>query len=342
MKKVLVVFGGVSSEHGVSSISAYNIVCNLNKSKYDVKLIGIDKSGIWYKYTGNFENLNNNTWLNDLENLKKVEKIFEELKTYDIVFPVLHGKMGEDGKIQGVFEVAGVPYVGCNVLGSSISMNKILSKEIANSNNIPIVDFCELSKKDFNNKKESKLNEILEKIGLPLIVKPNEEGSSFGVYKVDVKEDLEQKIMNSFKFGDTLLIEKYIENRQEVECAVLQNKNGELIIATPGEIVSANEFYDYEAKYENKNSYDKIPANIDSKLLEKIKEYSKVIFEKLNLHGLARVDFFVSGNEIFFNEVNTMPGFTKISMYPKMLIYDGISYDKILDTLIENTNIKKV
>ena len=159
---------------------------------------------------------------------------------------------------------------------------------------------------------------------------------------MDVKEELEQKIMNSFKFGDTLLIEKYIENRQEVECAVLQNKNGELIIATPGEIVSANEFYDYEAKYENKNSYDKIPANIDSKLLEKIKEYSKVIFEKLNLHGLARVDFFVSGNEIFFNEVNTMPGFTKISMYPKMLIYDGISYDKILDTLIENTNIKKV
>ncbi len=339
MKKVLVVFGGVSSEHEVSSISAYNVVCNLNKSKYDVKLIGIDKSGIWYQYTGNFENLNNNTWLNDVENLKKVEKIFEELKTYDIVFPVLHGKIGEDGKIQGVFEVAGIPYVGCNVLGSSISMNKILSKEIANSNNIPIVDFCELSKKDFDSKKESKLNEILEKIGLPLIVKPNEEGSSFGVYKVDVKEDLEQKIMNSFKFGDTLLIEKYIENRQEVECAVLQNKNGELIIATPGEIVSANEFYDYEAKYENKNSYDKIPANIDSKLLEKIKEYSKVIFEKLNLHGLARVDFFVSGNEIFFNEVNTMPGFTKISMYPKMLIHDGISYDKILDTLIENANI---
>lgn len=339
MKKVVVLFGGVSSEHDISCISAYNVICNLDNRKYEISLIGISKEGNWLKYKGKYENLINHKWIEDKENLEMIEKIFYELRKYDVVFPVLHGKLGEDGKIQGLLEVAGVPYVGCNALGSAIGMNKILSKKIVNSNGIPVVDFYELDKDKFLKSNKSEIvNDILSKLSLPLIIKPNEEGSSFGVYKVDSKIQLEDKLQLSFEFGNTIVIEKYIGNRQEVECAVLESKNNEVFISTPGEIVSANEFYDFEAKYENKSSYDKIPANINKEMMSRIKEYSKIIFKELNLHGLSRIDFFVSGDKVYFNEVNTMPGFTKISMYPKMLIHDGISYEKILDILIENRN----
>lgn len=345
MKKVLVIFGGTSSEHEVSCVSAYNVIANLDKKKYEVSALGIDKKGIFYNYTGALENILNNCWLKDSTNIKKVDKIFYELQKYDTIFPVLHGKMGEDGKIQGLFEVAKINYVGCKTLGSAIAMNKILSKEIVQSYKIPVVPYIKLNKNEFynfdENSKEKLVFKIKDKLGLPFIVKPNEEGSSVGVEKVDnlnSKEDLELILKNCFKFDENILIEKYIDNRQEIECAAIEYKNKDIYISTPGQIISANELYDYNSKYKNDKSYDKIPAEVSEEILDKIKEYALIIFKALNLNALARIDFFVSKGNIYFNEVNSMPGFTSISMYPKMLMYDGISYSKILDILIENEN----
>lgn len=339
MKKVLVIFGGTSSEHEVSCVSAYNVIKNLDKEKYIVSYMGIDKAGVWHSYTGNLENIKNNVWLDDKENLEEIKDVFGRLKLYDVAFPVLHGKLGEDGKIQGVFETAGVNYVGCKILGNAIGINKVLCKKLVSNAGISVVDYTLIDQKNYakldKEDKKNILENIKSSIGFPLIVKPNSEGSSIGVEKVDNYDMLENAINACFKYDNIALIEKYVDDRQEVECAVIEKDDG-IFVSTPGEIISANEFYDYEAKYENSASYDRIPAEIDEAILNEIREEAKIIFEVLNLNSLARVDFFVSRGKVYFNEVNTMPGFTDISMYPKMLIHDGIIYSEILDILIEN------
>lgn len=338
-EKILVIFGSMSKEHEISCISASNVIQNLDKNKYNVKMVGIDKEGIWHYYTGSIENVKENKWIEDEENKIKIVDLFSELKKYDVVFPVLHGKYGEDGLIQGLFEMLQVKYVGCKVLGSSIGMDKILSKELVQSINIPVVEYIALTK-DYD--KESILDKVKEKLNFPVIVKPSKEGSSYGVTKVDNKENLVDAIENALKYDNEILVEKYIFKRQEIECAVLEDLSKEKIyVSTPGEIISANEFYDFEAKYENDASTMNIPANISIENLEKIKEYAALIFKKLRLKSIARIDFFISDNNIYFNEVNTMPGFTNISMYPMILIHDGIIYSEILDILIENAKSNK-
>lgn len=337
-EKILVIFGSMSKEHEISCISASNVIQNFDKNKYDVKMAGIDKKGIWCYYTGSVENVKENKWIEDEENKIKIVDLFSELKKYDVVFPVLHGKYGEDGLIQGLFEMLQIKYVGCKVLGSSIGMDKVLSKELVQSINIPVVEYIAL-KKDYD--KESILDKVKEKLNFPVIVKPSKEGSSYGVTKVDKKENLVEAIENALKYDSEILVEKYISKRKEIECAVLEDlSNEKMYVSTPGEIISANEFYDFEAKYENDESTSKIPANVSKEIAEKIKEYATLIFKKLRLKSIARIDFFVSDNDIYFNEVNTMPGFTNISMYPMMLIHDGISYSEILDILIENAKNK--
>ena len=338
MKKVLVIFGSMSSEHEISCISAGNVLENIDNKKYFVTKLGIDKTGKWFEYNGEVSNVKENKWLDDSDNKIEIKDIISYLRKFDVVFPVLHGKYGEDGTIQGLFEIAKVKYVGCKVLGSSIAMDKICSKILAQTAGIPIVDYIGLSRLDYENDKfdiENFKNEILQKLSYPVIVKPNKEGSSYGVKKVENSNELKEALKYSFSFDDKALIEKYIGNRKEVECAVIE-KDGEIYASTPGEIVSATELYDFDSKYTNKQSYTKIPADVKNEYLDKIKEYAKVIFKTLNLNGLSRVDFFVSDNNIYFNEVNTLPGFTNISMYPQMLIHDGISYDNIIEILIEN------
>lgn len=338
--KVLVLFGSMSSEHEISCISAANILENIDTNKYEVEKVGIDKQGNWYIYNGSINNIKNSKWLDDKINLKKINNILYELKKYDVVLPILHGKYGEDGTVQGILEFAKVKYVGCDVLASSIAMNKSFTKRLVAKENIPIVDYFYLSKKDYINfsKKDldNYINTITEKLSLPVFVKPNREGSSYGAKKANNILELKENIKYAFYYDDNILIEKYIDNRKEIECAVLQDKD-KLIISTPGEILSANEIYDFNSKYIDKNSTYKIPAEISQKLLNKIKEYSKNIFNLLNLRDLARIDFFVSNNKIYFNEINTMPGFTQISMFPKMLEYDNITYKEIIDILIRNT-----
>lgn len=339
-KNILVIFGGMSSEHEISCISAANVLEKLDKSKYIIKRVGIDKLGNWYYYEGDIHHIRNGVWNNDIINKKVILDILKELKKYDVVFPVLHGKYGEDGAIQGILEMSSVKYVGCKVLGSSIAMDKILSKEMVNSIGIDVVPYVVVKYKEFFSEKfkhSNFINNIEEKLGLPVIVKPSREGSSYGISKVDTIDKIFAAIDLAFNYDKEILIEKYINDRKEVECAVLENiENSKRYISTPGEIVSANEFYDFNAKYENVKSEFKIPADINNNEIKKIREYSIKIFDKLRLSSIARIDFFVSNGKIYFNEVNTMPGFTNTSMYPMMLIYDGIIYKKILDILISN------
>lgn len=342
MIKLAIIFGSKSSEHEVSCMSAYNIIRKLNNTKYEIYKIGIDKDGTWFNYNGNIESIYKCTWQSDIENKDKILDIIDELKKYDVIFPVLHGKYGEDGTIQGLFELAGVKYVGCKVLGSSIAMDKILSKELVRSIGIDVVEYLTICKEEYDNMDDIVFSKLLgkvdEKLSFPVIVKPNREGSSYGVIKVNSKEELKTSIESSLKYDDSILIERYIGNRQEVECAVLSNKeSGKIIASLPGEIVSANELYDYEAKYINNESYVKIPAKISKECMEKIREYSIKVFKKLRLSSLSRIDFFVeNGNNIYFNEVNTLPGFTDISMYPMMIEKSGIPYEELLDILIKN------
>ena len=338
MRKVLVIFGSMSSEHEISCISAGNVLENIDKEKYLVTKLGIDKSGKWFEYKGEIVNIKENKWLEDTSNKIEIQDIINYLRKFDVVFPVLHGKYGEDGTIQGLFELAKVKYVGCKVLGSSIAMDKICSKILANTAGISVVDYLALRKVEYESNEfdiEKLKNEVSQKLSFPVIVKPNKEGSSYGVKKVETEDKLKEAFEYSFKYDDKILIEKYIRNRKEVECAVIE-KYGEIYASTPGEIISAKELYDFDAKYTSKESYTKIPADIPNEFLENIREYARIIFKSLNLSGLSRIDFFVSDNKIYFNEVNTLPGFTSISMYPQMLIHDGISYSKIIDILIEN------
>lgn len=341
MKRVLVIFGSMSSEHEVSCMSAANVIENINKEKYIVSMVGIDKQGNWYKYNGSLENIKNNNWILDVKNKEKISYIIDELRKYDVIFPVLHGKYGEDGTIQGIFEIAGVKYVGCKVLASSIAMNKTFSKKLVETENIPVVDYVNISREeyldmcnDINMYKEFCDNTV-EKLGLPLFVKPNQEGSSYGVTKVEDIEKLKEAISYALEFDNDVLIEKYIKTKKEVECAILQD-GLKLIVSTPGQIKTKDTIYSYDEKYNDSSNLPIIPAHILKEQEEKIKEYSKRIFKILNLSSLARIDFFVTDNNIFFNEVNTMPGFTNTSMYPKLLMYDGISYNKIIEILIEN------
>lgn len=333
-EKILVIFGSMSSEHEISCISAGNVISNLNKEKYEITMLGIDKIGKWYYYLGSVENVLQNKWIDDENNKIAILDIMEELQKYDVIFPVLHGKYGEDGAIQGLLEMAHSSYVGCKVLGSSIGMDKVLSKELVSSLEIDVVDYITVNN-NFNINEV--LNETEKKLKYPVIVKPSKEGSSYGVTKVNKKEDLLNAIEFALKYDKEILIEKYVANRKEIECAVIEiNEKNEIYASTPGEIISANEFYDFNAKYENNKSYTQIPANLSDELIEKIKEYSVKIFKKLRLNSLARIDFFVSNEKIYFNEVNTMPGFTSISMYPMMLIHDDMKYSEILDILIYN------
>lgn len=331
MLKVLVIFGSMSSEHEISCISASNVFYNIDKSKYIVSKLGIDKKGNWYIYTGSIKNIENNKWIEDEKNKILINNIFVELKKYDVVLPILHGKYGEDGIVQGILEFAKVKYVGCKVEGSSIAMNKILSKELVKTINIPVVNYIVVNIKE-------KYEDILNKLNnnnleFPIIVKPNKEGSSYGVTKVDDISKLKEAIEIGFVYDNELLIEKYISKRREIECAVLVDH-----ISTPGEVISANEFYDFDGKYNNNNSYIQIPCKVNNDILNQVKIYTKKIFEVLKLKGISRIDFFLDeeDNTIYFNETNTMPGFTNTSMFPKMLEYDGIKYSKIIDILIED------
>lgn len=331
MKRVVIIFGSKSSEHEVSCVSAGNILENIDRNKFDVYMIGIDKQGEWFKYTGDVHNVTQNKWLEDINNKEKIQDILGELKKYDLAFPVLHGKYGEDGTIQGLFEMAGIKYTGCKVLASSICMDKQYAKMIASSVGIKVVDYVVVEDNE-----DCKIENIHILFDYPVIIKPAREGSSYGIFKVSSKDSLMKAIKETFKYDSKILIEKYIEKRVELECAVMGNGNN-IEVAGPCQIVTEDGFYDYQTKYVSDVANINIKANIPNDVKEYIQTTAKKIYKLLSLSGLSRIDFFLDkeDNTIYFNEVNTMPGFTQISMFPKMFIEEGMEYKDIITKIIE-------
>ena len=341
--KLGVVFGGMSTENEVSVISANSVMKNLNKETYDIYPIYIDKDGIWWEAKIDLEQKIN--FGDEIEHKEKIENVIQYLKKLEIIFPVLHGLYGEDGTIQGLFEISNVPYVGCRVLASSVGMDKVYAKIIFEKAGLKQAKYEYIRKyKDKYILIDEKMNEtimeleevlniITKKLTFPMFVKPSNSGSSVGIHKADNKEQLKEAIEYASEFDNKILIEEGI-NGKEVECAVLGNE--EVIASCVGEIKAADEFYSYDAKYKNQESKTNIPADISAELQNEIRKQAIKAFKAIDGKGLSRVDFFIENNtqQIYINEINTLPGFTDISMYPKLFEASGIPYKELLNKII--------
>lgn len=329
MIKLGVIYGGISTEKEVSEMSAKSVLENLNKEKYEIHEIFINQYGKWFEVKDNKK--------------EEIYNLIWYLKELDVVFPVLHGKYGEDGTIQGMLEMLQVPYVGCGVLASSVGMDKVYTKMIFEKAGIPQAPYIYIRKQNDVYKiinenfeeEELKFKTITSKLKFPVFVKPSNSGSSVGVKKATNVDELKKAIENAGQYDNKILVEQGIDGK-EVECAVLDEN--EIIASTVGEIMPAEEFYSFDAKYNIPESKTIIPANIDEKQIEEIRKLAIKAFKAIDGKGLSRVDFFVEKdtNKIYINEINTMPGFTKISMYPKLFENVGIQYSYLLDKLIEN------
>jgi D-alanine-D-alanine ligase len=331
--KVALLFGGKSVEHEVSLKSARNIAEAMDKNKYDISFIGIDKKGTWLPFDKNLavSDSSKKIALVPQNNLRTANQA-NALSTIavDVAFPVLHGSYGEDGTMQGLLKLAGIPFVGCSVLGSAVSFDKDVTKRLLRDAGIPNAKFMTVYRGDTVSFEQAK-----KTLGLPLFVKPANSGSSVGVSKVLNKKEFHVAIESAFSFDHKILIEEFIDGR-EVECAVLGNENP--IASVVGEVIPVNNhrFYSYEAKYlDEHGAIIDIPAKLPKSVQTKIQKLAIKTFKVLSCEGLSRVDFFVKKNgEIFVNEVNTLPGFTNISMYPSLWKASGISYSKLIDELI--------
>jgi D-alanine-D-alanine ligase len=338
---VCVLYGGRSSEHEISLKSAATVIKNLNKNKFVVTPIAIDKTGQWLLHDLEYINLN--------ETLPVKTKFSTALTTpgelsnihCDVVFPVLHGPYGEDGAIQGLLEILDLPYVGAGVLGSAIGMDKDFAKRLIAAKRIPVLPYISFNSGQWQLHKLYYQKEIQENFAFPVFVKPADTGSSLGVSKVKRFFDLAAAIDLAFRYDSKILIEQACEVR-ELEVAVLENlKFGDTpLVSIPGEIIPnhAHEFYSYEAKYlDEKGAELVIPAVLSSEQLDQIRASAIDIFTTLACEGMARIDFFMekTTQQLYFNEINTIPGFTKISMYPKLWEASGLSYPQLLTQLIE-------
>ena len=340
MKKLGVIFGGMSTENKVSCVSGASVIRNLNKEKYEIFPIFIDENGKWFKVKMQADG---EIKIDDKE---QIENIVEYIKQMDVIFPVLHGLYGEDGTIQGLFELLKIPYVGCGVLASSVGMDKVYTKIIFDKAEINQTKYVYIRKYDDKyiyvddsfNEKIMELNEVsdlvTEKLNFPMFVKPSNSGSSVGISKASNLEELKNSIVEASKFDKKILIEQGIDGR-EVECAVLGNED--VASSCVGEIIAADEFYSYDAKYKNQESKTLIPAEISDDKSEEIRKLAIKAFKAIDGKGLSRVDFFIENGtgKVYINEINTLPGFTSISMYPKLFEKVGVEYSELLDRVID-------
>jgi D-alanine-D-alanine ligase len=333
-KKVAVLFGGQSTEHEVSRVSASSVLRNIDGGKYDIYPIGITKEGKWFEYTGAIDKIENGEWEKD-EFYKTPEgQKFLFNKEVDVVFPVLHGLYGEDGTIQGLCKLLNLPCVGPGVMSSAVCMDKIYTKYLLERFEIKQAEYVVVNAHEYKENNKHIIDEIEKKLVYPLFIKPSNSGSSVGITKAHNAEELALGLEEALKYDRKILVERGI-NAREVEVSVLGNDYPKASV--PGEIIPAKEFYDYEAKYQNEASKLLIPAGLSEAKLEQIRATAVKIYKILDCAGMARVDFLVDkdNEEVYLNEVNTIPGFTKISMYPKMWQASGKSYSNLIDELIE-------
>ncbi len=342
--KVLVLFGGVSSEHDISLISASSVVKNIPGDRYDVFMMGISKEGVCFLYGGDAANLPEDRWLEDKENLERcvispdrehhgiihLEKGGTEY--IDVVFPVLHGKNGEDGTVQGLLELSGIPYVGCGTASSAVCMDKALTNSVCDFAGIAQAKWRCFTRSDFEKNGRTLMDDIEEYLGFPAFIKPANAGSSVGISKVTDRASLEEACRLAFEYDSKIVAEEGIDGA-EVECAVLGNDDP--VASVVGEIVPVNEFYDFNAKYSDGTTLLYIPARIPEEKSEEIRKQAVKVFKELGCSGFSRVDFFIrhSDKAVLLNEINTIPGFTSISMYPKLFEASGIPYPELTDRL---------
>ena len=346
MKSVLVLFGGVSSEHDVSTVSALSAIQHIPTDLYTIYMMGITKEGDWYLYEGDPELLPEDKWLESGALTKAFlspdrsihgitvlrENGYENIRM-DVAWPVLHGKNGEDGTMQGLFQLAGIPFVGPDCASSAVCMDKIFTNTVADRNNIPQADWDYITSYEYEAGIKS-LDDVENVLDYPIFVKPANAGSSVGISKAHDRAELEEALKLAFQHDSRVLFEAFIDGF-EVECAILGND--ELRNGVVGQITPANEFYDFDAKYSNASSILNIPALVSEETREEIAALAKKTFKALGCTGYSRVDFFVTKAEgkVLFNEINTLPGFTSISMYPKMMEAAGLSYTDLCRTLLE-------
>ncbi len=323
MKKVAIVFGGKSPEHPVSLISARAVYKNIDKEKFNPYLIAITKQGDFYAGEGCFD------FLEKKDNTKVQKVDCGIFKSFDIVFPVLHGPFGEDGTIQGMLDFLGVPYVGCGIEASAISMHKGISRDLFKIAELPQPDYAYFSKKE----KENSIKKIKKNFKFPVFVKPCRGGSSIGISKVKKEKDLEKAVENAFKYDDEVIVEEGINVTKELEIAVLGND--QLTISDPGGLIPGDEFYTYEDKYIDIKTQFEIPANIPIEISNKIKDMAEKAFQIVKGKGMARIDFLYDAekNSVVINEINTIPGFTEISMYPKLMALCGYPFKELVTKL---------
>lgn len=340
---VAVLFGGQSSEHIVSCMSAANVIEQIDTELYDVVLVGITEEGRWVK-TESAEDIRSGAWrdgdtavifspdaVDKCLWLKKGDEL--EKVHIDVAFPVLHGLYGEDGTVQGLFELAGIPYVGCGVLASAVSMDKLYTKIIVDNLGIRQAAYEPVMKKELENM-DAVVSRIEGRFSYPVFIKPSNAGSSRGVSRADSREELVAGLLEAGNHDRKILVEEMIVGH-EVECAVFGNKETKTEASGVGEILAAAEFYDFDAKYFNAESKTVVDPELPGDAAEKIRKAAVEIFDAVDGYGLSRVDFFVTAEgEVIFNEINTLPGFTAISMYPMLWEARGISKKELVNKLI--------
>ncbi|MCY4274652.1 MAG: D-alanine--D-alanine ligase [Gammaproteobacteria bacterium] len=343
-----ILFGGRSCEHEVSVISARSILRAINPDRYHVWMIGIDKQGHWH-LNQSLKEIANKTVFHSGERPERIDEVSLDLHQHanlrainpslevphiDVIFPTLHGTFGEDGTIQGLFEMAGIPYVGCGVAASAIAMDKTHSKKLFAAAGIPQTPYrvCEYFWYQAN---PEDVSCQIEELGYPMFIKPANLGSSVGISKVHDNDQLVDALEHAFQFDNKVIVEKSVENCHEIECSVLGNHEVEVSIL--GEIIPGAEFYNYETKYLDDQTNYAVPAPLDKTKTEQVQKIAIEAFRTIDGNGLARIDFFVDrdSGEIMLNEVNTMPGFTPISMYPRLWAKSGLAYSDLIDRLID-------
>ena len=348
-KNVLVLFGGRSSEHEVSCVSATTVISNMDREAYEVYAVGITKEGRWVLVDSVTE-IQDGTWVNSSkqavlspDTTEKALYVWEQDTckkiTIDVAFPVLHGLNGEDGTVQGLFELAGIPYVGCGVLASAVSMDKLYTKVIVDTLGICQARYVAVYKDEIG--ETSVYEKIEEKLGYPVFIKPSNAGSSRGVSKAANRQELISGLAEAANHDRKILVEETIYGR-ELECAVLGD--GEVKASGIGEVLAAAEFYDYEAKYHNAESKTVISPELPEGKEEEIREAAVKIFKAVDGQGLSRVDFFLENetNRVIFNEINTLPGFTSISMYPMLWGAKGIDKPELISRLLELAHVREI
>jgi D-alanine-D-alanine ligase len=344
--RAAIIFGGMSSEHDVSLQSAYSVIKNIDKQKYEVVCIGITKKGRWLYFPGDIEMIAKGDWYSHPDCVsvlispdrshRGIYKIMPDstavLQKIDVVFPVMHGKFGEDGTIQGLLELSGIPFVGCDTLSSAVCLDKAMTHSVLDSLGIKNASWFSFNVSDLKEQKKI-IEKIENKFEYPVFVKPAKAGSSVGISKAHNKDELIEAIKTAFSHDNKVVVEETLVGK-EVECAVMGNSEPKTSIV--GEIIPKAEFYDYEAKYLSGTTDLLIPASINDEEMKKVQKIAVEAYKGLGCSGLTRMDFFVLKNgEIYLNEPNTLPGFTSISMYPKLFMHGGMTYSEVIDNLLK-------